>query len=67
MQVRRISVESHIDGVTSNIQVLVVEGLMNVADELVESISIKFVYAFRDQEGSSKDSMIVLRAEAHEP
>ena len=69
MQVRRIAIERHIDGVSSNIQVLIVEGLVDIADELDVSISMTLDYAvyFLAHEGSSKDSMSRFSMEAHEP
>jgi hypothetical protein len=42
VQVCGVTIEGHINGVTANIQILVVEGLMDVANELDKSISIKF-------------------------
>ena len=69
MQVRRITTKRHVDGISSDIQVLVVEGLVDVADELDESISMTLDYAayFLAHEGSSKDSMSRFSMEAHEP
>lgn len=42
VEVCAVTSECHIDGVTSNIKGLVVEWLMNIANELDGSISIKF-------------------------
>ena len=69
VQVLRVAIKCHINGIPSNIQFLVMKWLMDIADELDELMSMRsdYVVYFLAHEGSRKDMMSCFRAETHVP